>query len=98
MRSPVHYSMRSGDILLLAEVGVALSWLTILGSGRTRRCDLRVLGSRDLNLRTHMRFGDWTAGRKRVGASVADSLLSRSFPSPHWSTDAQPHHRHMVVS
>ena len=30
-----------------------LSWLTILGSGLTRRCDLRVLGSRELNLRTN---------------------------------------------
>ena len=30
-----------------------LSWLTILGSGLTRRCDLHVRGSRHLNLRTN---------------------------------------------
>jgi hypothetical protein len=30
-----------------------LSWLTILGSGLTRRCDLHVPGSRKLNLRTN---------------------------------------------
>jgi hypothetical protein len=29
--------------------GVHLSWLTILGSGLTRCCDLQVLGSRELN-------------------------------------------------
>jgi hypothetical protein len=29
------------------------SWLTILDSGQTRGCDLHVLGSRELNLRTN---------------------------------------------
>ena len=32
---------------------LGLSWLTILDSGLTRRCDLDVLGSRELNLRTN---------------------------------------------
>jgi hypothetical protein len=34
------------------DTGV-LSWLTILGSGQSRRCDLQVLGSLELNLRTN---------------------------------------------
>jgi hypothetical protein len=34
-------------------VNAALSWLTILGSGQARRCDLDVRGSRELVLHTN---------------------------------------------
>jgi hypothetical protein len=40
------------DILDTAAL-VALSWLTILGSGLARRCDLHVPGSRELDLHTN---------------------------------------------
>jgi hypothetical protein len=48
-RSAAGRSGRRRDRTRHSRRRAGLSWLTILGSGQTRRCDLHVLGSRELN-------------------------------------------------